>query len=1247
MVVDTPEIPLHLDIFSFQTFLRLEIPIILTNGQQITAFLDTGANYSLIDAQYQSLLSNFENTKFAYRKVDGTLSTTLGSGLLDFSINDHECQLKFHSISNLVSKIILGMDFLQKYIQKIDIQNNSLEFLPSNISVQAFALDILSNPDMNHFHPTSTTYAITSEELVLPANSLLNVKLKLSGPFWGQVFKSAFITQNFLLHYSINISNVTWDIPYLKCTLENSSQQAIVIPANIKILELSNSMIEINQLTVLDKFSQSLIQYQNSPIYPILLKYNHDLLHTKPSIKLPEVHINLIQDAYPKRFRPYIVGLKTQTIIDKQVKEWLDSGIIRKSTSEWASPLVVVPKKDGSHRICVDFRYINQFIIPIVFPLPRISDLLHKMQNSKFFSKIDLQHSFLQLPLSEHSKQFTAFITTTGCYEFNKMPFGLSIATTIFQKTLSDLLEDIEFVANFVDDLCIFSNDLDLHLQHLSSILNRLSSAGLLINLKKCTFLQTSITYLGYTISANGYLPDSANISALMKITSLKNAKEVKSFLSACLFYKDFIPNFSECTSALRNLTLPNQKFQWLPIHQLEFESLKQMLCSPPILKLFDPSKEILLKVDASDKAVAAILVQLHNNKECVVAYASKALSKSQQKWSTTNKELFSIVFGIKHFKQFLEQPFTVITDHHSLCYIFSMKDPPPLLARWLMFLQAYKFRVVYRKGTCHSDVDCLSRIGVEACFSDLNLNFIDIDILIKEQSLDTACQRALTLNDNVTKDSSSGLIVYSKLRSGQKLSLIYVPKSLVLNLISIAHTDALTGHFGIYKTWLRLRDDYYWPHQFKDIRSFVQTCEQCQRFNIPTELPSGLLMPISAPYVFHTLAMDFITVSETPSGNKYILTAVDLFSKFVFAVPSKHADATTVANFLIYSIGLTFGFPQRLLSDRGTQFLSEIISELLRLLKIKKVNTSGYHPSCNGQSERTNQIVLNLLSKFSYEEPNRWDIFLPFVISQINTSTQITTRFSPFEVVFGFKPKIISLSLSGLPSHFTDTVENRVLHGFSRVRDMVTECTNYAKDQQCQFYDASHKDTIFQLNDLVLVKDSRIPRKGEKLKPKYLGPFRILYKINNVSYMLVHGSKQFSCHVSRMKLYHPNTSNVISQDPSLRPSAVSQPSDFQIFPTLPIFPPIEEPLQAPQPVEPQLLQPVQDQPDHLALPLLPLPVVHHEPPPILDSPQQRPPMPPPSRLPTPVAGPSAAQLLRRSTRQRRLPSWHSDYSTE
>ncbi len=518
---------------------------------------------------------------------------------------------------------------------------------------------------------------------------------------------------------------------------------------------------------------------------------------------------------------------------------------------------MLVPKKDGSLRFCVDYRKVNAITERDAYPLPNITEILESLSGAAIFSTIDLNSGYWQVTMDPESKSRTAFVTSSGLYEFHVMPFGLKNAPATFQRLMETVLEELRGKICFVyiDDIIIYSPSLTQHFHDLQTVLSHLQSAGFTINLKKSKFCLQELTFLGHVVSLKGVSADTNKVEAIRSYPVPKNLKEVQRFLGLAGWYHRFVPHFSNIAEPINALKKKGHKFEWTPQCQQAFNQLKSCLTSPPILGHPDLKFPFVVYTDASDTGLGAVITQQKEpGQEEVVAYASRALNKAETHYSTTEKECLAVVWALERWQHYLEPKlFTIVTDHSALQWVMNSTRTTSRLIRWALRLQKFDFVVEYRKGKLSEAPDALSRIhSVPGCHvystqeEEPGLPVSAIDIW-EEQHKDpeiTKLFQSLAEKDSSVQDQyeiiEDKLYHRTHLANGQVHYRIYVPATLIHNILQHYHAHPLSGHLGIYKTYQRVHKVAFWPAMWTSVKQYVKRCIKCQTLKNENRKPAG-----------------------------------------------------------------------------------------------------------------------------------------------------------------------------------------------------------------------------------------------------------------------------------------------------------------------------------------------------------------------------------------------------------------------
>ncbi|XP_062568299.1 uncharacterized protein K02A2.6-like [Saccostrea cucullata] len=728
-----------------------------------------------------------------------------------------------------------------------------------------------------------------------------------------------------------------------------------------------------------------------------------------------EIHVDktVTPVAQPLRRLPFNV----RKSVHKKLEELEKMDIIEKvnSPTAWVSPLVVVPKKNGEIRICVDMRRVNTAVQRERYPIPTVDEMLEDMNGSTVFSKLDLRWGYHQIELDEESREITTFVTHEGLYRYKRLMFGISSASEIYQRVIGQVIQGIKGVRNLSDDIVVYGTDQADHNKKLTKVLDRLAEKGLTLNREKCEFGLSKIVFLGHVISSEGVKPDQEKIKAVSETRTPSNSSEIRSFLGLANYCGRFIPNFSTIAAPLRELTRKNTHWSWTKRHQDAFDMLKRALVSAEALAYYNSKAETRIIVDASPVGLGAILAQKQpDGLFKPIAYSSRTLTDVEQRYSQTEREALGIVFGCEKFHMYIYGlEFEIWTDHKPLTYIFSPKSKPPArIERWILRLQPYKYKIVYIPGPKNA-ADALSRLSQnQACrirhIADEYAHFI----------ADNAVPKALTIQEVRQKTSEDRELVEimrriktghgrldAKIRTVEtelsvvdgivlRGSRILLPKCLRKQTIQLAHE----GHQGIVRTKQRLREKVWWPGIDTEAERFVRTCQQCQLLS-NNNRPEPVRTTVLPDEPWQDLAIDLM--GPFPSG-EYLLVVIDYFSRFQEVAIMKKITSEKII-LQLESMFARHGLPYSMRSDNGPQFVSEEFKGYLNSNGIKHIRTTPYWPQGNGEVERQNRTLLKAI-KAANAEGKDWRRELPKFLLAYHATPHSTTGKSPAELLYNQK---------------------------------------------------------------------------------------------------------------------------------------------------------------------------------------------------------------------------------------------------
>ncbi|KAL0832340.1 hypothetical protein ABMA28_001773 [Loxostege sticticalis] len=875
-------------------------------------------------------------------------------------------------------------------------------------------------------------------------------------------------------------------------------------PLEVRKLDSSNFKLTPDQI----KTGESVSSEDKIRLETLLQKYSDCFsfgLSDLGLTNLTEMTITL-SDQTPVVYRPYRLAHSEREIVKAMIKEMLDSGIITESASSYASPILLVQKKTGDKRLCVDYRALNSKTIKEHYPLPRVEDQIDNLRGYKYFITLDLASGYYQIPIAPTSQNKTAFVTPDGQYEFTRMPFGLANAPSIFQKTINKMLKsskDCEAYA-FMDDIIIPANSINEGMERLEKVLKLIRDAGLTLKVSKCMFFFTTIDYLGFEISQQGVRPGSRKIEAVDKFKVPKNQHEVRQFVGLLSFFRRFVKDFAILASPLTKLELKkNVAWQWGSSQQEAFDTLKAALINRPILAMYDPKAKTQIHTDACKTGIGGMLLQQDDHGRWrAVAYYSRQTTAEEQKYHSFELETLAVIASLNRFRVYvLGLKFTIVTDCNALRTTLTKRDVIPRIGRWWLQLQEYNCDVEYRPGSRMSHVDALSRNAIpiddepEPVFDVLAIE--SEDWLITMQNANEEIQNIKRVLEDPDTKNAVDIHQNYKIKNGKIYRLVegqlrwLVPRGVRWQLLQKNHDEL--GHFGLEKTLDKLKDLYWFPKMRKFVKKYVQSCLECSYHKVPAGKRQGLLHPI--PKInepFHTVHLDHLgPFVKSKNKNVYILVLIDAYTKYIslYAVKSTKTKATIKVLNNYFSL---FGVPCRLISDRGTSFTSKIFKEFVNKLGIRHVLNAVATPRANGQVERFNRTILaSLATKNHNHQENEWDIHLEDIQLGLNTTINKTTGKSPSEVLFGLRFRTKG---DGIVSSLLDCERGKT--ELSEIRNQVNERVAQEQRRQKERFDKGRKSvTLYKVGDLVRIEREVTNNSGKskKLLPKLQGPYRII----------------------------------------------------------------------------------------------------------------------------------------------------------
>ncbi len=950
--------------------------------------------------------------------------------------------------------------------------------------------------------------------------------------------------------------------------------------------QLSDTWPSYIAKTMLSDSKSTLTKEQYQTAERLLVNYS-DRFHP-PDAKLSRTdaveHYIELKEGHerPLKCPPRRIPPGRKQMVEQEVEKMLKNDIISPSSGPWASPIVLVSKKDNTVRFCVDYRKLNRATKLDAYPLARIDDCIDALQGAKYFCTLDLASGYWQIKVAESDREKTAFTSHLGLFKFNVMPFGLTNAPATFQRMMDGVLSGLinRICLCYIDDIIVYGKTMEELTANLDEVLLRLRQHNLLLKPKKCKFFQTSVAFLGHIISGDGVKCDPEKCEKIRNWEPPRNIGEVRSFLGLVGYYRRFIDNYSNKAKPLLQLTRKDVMFKWGPAHDEAFQSLKDALCSDPILAYPRDDLPWILDTDASNYAVGAVLSQRHpDGKERVVSYGSKVLNDSQRNYCTTKRELFAVIFFVtsKYSYYLTQRPFTLRTDHKALKWLIDGESHDAMCNRWITKLSPFKpfMSIVHRAGTKHCNADSMSRLidrrtcdrpDCEDCvirkarkkmdkqseetltagsnyadhvasmtsfidgFTDLETmkesvrkeyvaaagaaqaqqdettnytlpRYSEKDI-VEAQSNDDAIARIkqLILQYGHNKPESkklrsevSEVKLYCKVwhslsvernilfrtdpQSGKPK--LVIPHALRKEILDELHNKPCGGHLGITRVRAAIKQRFYWPRMRADIERWCKCCRTCTlNKKGPSRGKSPLVQDLVAS-VWERVAFDVIgPLKQTARGNRFILTVVDYFSKWVEAYPLPEHTAKTVAWTIVTEWVARYGVPLYMHCDQAPEFESKVMADFCKMLGITKTRTSPYHPSGNGLAERSNQMLESILKCTVNENKDNWDEKISFGLMAYRATPSATTGCSPNLLAHGRETTLpIDIMYGGIAPperrhgvyrcycDYVHDLQESMAAAFQRAK----ACSKVAAERQKRYYDIGAEYKKFYPGQFVL----------------------------------------------------------------------------------------------------------------------------------------------------------------------------------
>lgn len=798
-------------------------------------------------------------------------------------------------------------------------------------------------------------------------------------------------------------------------------------------------------------------------------------------------------------------------------------------------------------RPVVDYRELNKKIVLQSIPLPDLHSCFAWFHKATVFTTFDLNQAYFQLPLAEESKPVTAFVTDWNLYEYNRVPFGLSTGAAVLSRILDNVFSDLKFncLYHYLDDLVIFSQNFQEHVEHVREVLKRLREAGFTVKPSKVKFAKPEISFLGHIVSRAGVSIDQTRTEAIHKFPVPKNVKGVARLVGMGNFFRKFVPNFAQLVAPLNELRKKGKRFEWGPSQQAAFEGLKNALASAPVLAIPDFEKQFIVQTDASASGVAAVLLQECPGGRRPVAYASRSLSPLEVKYSVYELEALAVLFALEKFKMYLEhKPFQLETDNQALSWVLARPRRTGRIARWAVRISAFQFKVKHIRGTENVVADGLSRMFDDEKHADAHelMKVIEVEpdevvcpILTglpqffkdigqhqdKDSELATIKER-LRGGENVKPYTIKGNILCCAAR-GRQGDKIVLPGELVPCIFKYFHETPLGGHLGNFKTRMKIRERFIWKGMDKQIQKLVRECKVCGISKPNVNSRQGLLSsdielsPMSKMYI------DYVgPFPRSKEGNRFALVCVDACTRFCWLLPTRNINALTTIKCL-QSIFGTFGPCRTIVSDNATAFTSVAFRDFCFEMGIVHTTTTPYYPNPSF-AERVNRNLRSALIAFHHDNHSKWDTSLCWLSYAFNTAIHEAHKEAPVNLMFAFKPNSPLSNLWALDDLLPEKIDAaQIRNTWKRAKRNLRS----SHEKLAQRYNVGRRPTALKPGDQVFVRNFGAVSKGAdkvmgKLLPRFKGPVEIVRFITPVTLLVRDPNKRRICrvHLSHVKPY-------------------------------------------------------------------------------------------------------------------------------
>ena len=1035
-------------------------------------------------------------------------------------------------VPELKKSALLGMPALMSLGMDLDLPNGTVRF-------EAIGFETRVESRRKYLNPNRVSYVCIERDEVIPAYSVATVSISTmkgyagasgTGLFesWDPMFapgvlelKSGCATamvwnssaEDMQLYSGVVVGSFTPGSDGIVCSLNLDGDQYLdesvenVVPLQDDYERMSQEELEQSIEKLLQ---QSDLSEESRVALGLYLRTKQKLFGCSGLGKIEgyEYDIELKEDdvAPPPQViydYPQAVREEGRKLMQKLVSE----GVAVESDSEWSFPIVLVRKKNGTLRFCVDYRKLNKLLKPDRYPVPRIDRYLEVLSGEAYYTLVDLESGYFQLSVTERSRKYTAFSDGEKQFEFTRLPMGILPAVQVFQRTISAILSGLTFnmCLVYLDDIIIFSKTEEEHIVRVKHVFDRLEEAGVTLKLEKTQLGVSRVSYLGHILDRGDIRPDPEKVRAIREFPSPRTKSELKRFMGLVNWCSSYMPMLADKAHVLYKLLKKDPEVRFDDPEVLRsFESVKELITEEAAITIPRPEEELRLVVDGSKSGIGGALLVVRNGEERLVGCVSRSLRSHEANYATEDFETLSLIYTLEKFRLFLYgRKFFIYTDHKNLQYLYNHNSDFSKLRRdrvqrWKALLLEYDYEILYKRGVENVVADALSRSPVTV--SSMRT------LLLQEQ-----------IEDGIAPHSSMECV---RNDSGQ----LVVPKSLVPLVIRLCHDKEL-NHLGVDKTYARLSQQFWWEKMRDDVSKYVENCWVCSshsRYKMKGEFqcrdPTGVV------------SFDLIpSLPRTSSGNRHILVIQDLLTRYVICVPLRKKSEGSVAKAIYKHWISRFGIPRQFLSDDGREFKNAVLACLEKIIGVEEhVFSTPYHKQSNGINERSHRSLMKMVRTMVSSEGSSWDEVLDGIILAYNSAIHQAHGRSPFFLMFGHDPNLIGNMLFDEGSDDVggdEALESR-LREVKRLHAMYPRVLKRLSKQQkrrAMKWNRRLSRHKFRVGEVVLY--TRNPGRVKKLDAQFTGPARIMKRYGPVSFQLkdLRTNRRYKVNISRMKPFLSN----------------------------------------------------------------------------------------------------------------------------